>query len=182
MKIVIFLFLFLPYFAFSFITDVPYVKTEVCEKINSDYSKAFDNLYKTIDNLAKSSGDLTHPLKSYDDFSKVHANLSKILSDGLKHKCFKETPDCIKSVKALSKVDAQSSKFFADLSKTLAKTNNSPKEVLDTLSKADAYSDKAGAISDKAASDMRKYCSDKAKPQSSKIKKLLKRLKELLSF
>ena len=185
MKILISLILFLPYFAFSFIEGVPYAKTQICEQTKSDFSKAAVNLSKTIAGF--SSGDLPYSLalKGYGDFSKAYANLSKALSDGLKHKCFKETPACVQSVKDLSKADAESSKIFADLLKTLSKFKSFSKEALVALDKADAASDKALDASSKAADDMIKYCSDKA-PESqgeeSKIKKLLKKLKELLSF
>lgn len=184
MKILISLFLFLPYFTFSFIVDVPYAKTQICEKIDSDYSKASVKLFKTITSFA---GGLNHSqsIKGYNDFTKVHAEISKIFSDGLKYKCFKEAPDCIQSVKALSESHTDSSKLFAELSNTLAKIgDDSPKEMLVVLDKALDAQDKALDASDKAADNMKKYCSDGAKPQGlkAKIKNLFKNLKELFIF
>ena len=123
---------------FTLITTIHYShsmskRKTVCEKIQFDIIKTTTNLEKIYKESRKAF--VTSHKASYADYSKdyafmskasaagkkANANVSKLIMNMIKHKCFKDSPHCIKSLKDLSKNCATRSKASADYRKVYTK-------------------------------------------------------------
>ena len=73
--------------------------------------------------LVDKSKTLVDRSRANADISKVYADMSKAYENYRKYKCFKDTPDCIETVKIMSQAYADKSQVYADMSKALADKN-----------------------------------------------------------
>ncbi len=154
MKRILLLLLF-PFVASAFFKDVHVKDTKVCNKLKSEYSsfesewiksnnrwvKAFGDLKKVntypqnpkvaysvfIDSLVKATNSLS---VSSASLSKYSSKMSKVYSNGLKHKCFKQAKACIAPVRqikhslsGLSKAYTIMTKAYSDLVKNKDKVS-----------------------------------------------------------
>ena len=114
-------------------------KKEVCQKTQSDLSKAYWDIsgaYANLNQLDSSpSSDLVDLSETYVNLEKGSTNPSKAYANNLKYQCLKNTPACNESLKYaveyavnLSTISAYKSEAYANLKKASANMSNSKTE------------------------------------------------------